>query len=255
MCTSGSGGSVKSGSGVSCPFFVPLMHRHHALAHRFIHRECGVLHAQRLEDPLLHDFAKPLAAYPLDHLAGPVDVGAVFPLFAGIEQQRRPNRSMRGRNDARLSVVLSKLIVVRIEEVIAKARGVKQQHPRGYLALRRAKLRLSGLIEAVEDLDLADLRGVGLRRRVEVQLAVFHQLQARRAGDRLGGREDGEDAVGGHRGAGAGLAHAECALIDVRVAVRCDRHDARHAGGGIDRLVEYGVGGCLDGLNHAFLPA
>src|ERR1700722_2581301 len=115
-------------------------------------------------------------------------------------------------------MVLRKPVVGLIEEVVAKAGGMKQEHPRGYVALRRTKLWLSGVVEAVDDLELANLRGVGLCRRVEVQLAVFHQLKARRAGNRLGGRENREDAVGGHRRIGAGLAHAEGALVDVRVA-------------------------------------
>ena len=39
-------------------------------------------HAERREDPLLHDLAEPPAGDALDHLADPVDVRAVLPLVA-----------------------------------------------------------------------------------------------------------------------------------------------------------------------------
>ena len=46
-------------------------------------------HAERLEDPLLHHLAEPLAGDALDDLPDPVDVRAVLPLVARVEQQRR----------------------------------------------------------------------------------------------------------------------------------------------------------------------
>ena len=50
--------------------------------------EGGARHAERSEDALLHHLAQPLAGDAFDDLAGPVDVAAIFPIVAGIEQER-----------------------------------------------------------------------------------------------------------------------------------------------------------------------
>src|SRR6185437_1692399 len=51
--------------------------------------EGGAVHAERLEQMVLEILAELLPAHRLDHLAGPVDVDAVFPALAGIEEKRR----------------------------------------------------------------------------------------------------------------------------------------------------------------------
>jgi hypothetical protein len=48
--------------------------------------ERRVGHAEGPEDLLLHDLAQPLSGNPFDHLASPVDIGAVLPIVARIEQ-------------------------------------------------------------------------------------------------------------------------------------------------------------------------
>jgi len=73
--------------------------------------------------------------------------------------------------------------------------------------------------KALDHLQLADGRRIGLCRSVEVELA-FHQLQARRPGDRFGGREDRKDAIGRHLLAAAELPLPRGSFMDV---FRADR--------------------------------
>ena len=110
------------------------------------------------------------------------------------------------------------------------------------------------VIEAFEHLDLADLRGVGLCRRVKVQLAVFHQLKARRPGNRLGGRENGEDAVGRHRRHPGQSCACRRRLRRCCPAVGGHRHHARHAGLPGDHPPQDRVGGAFQILSHFLLP-
>ena len=75
---------------------------------------------------------------------------------------------------------------------------------------------------------LADRRRVLTRRRVEVERAVLDELQARRRGQRLRGREDRAHRVGGHRLSTAESAFAGRPLVDVVLAVGDHRHHPRH---------------------------
>ena len=61
----------------------------------------------------------------LDDLAAPVQVGAVFPSIAGIEQKRRHDRCLRRSNNAWLAVFAGEPVVVLVEEIIAEAGGVQ----------------------------------------------------------------------------------------------------------------------------------
>ena len=66
-----------------------LVHAGEPGAHLGGEREGGAGHAERGEDPLLHHLAQTLAGDAFHHLAGPVDVATIFPVVAGVEQQRR----------------------------------------------------------------------------------------------------------------------------------------------------------------------
>ena len=167
----------------------------------------------------LEHLAEPLAGDRLDHLAAPVDVAAVLPLVARIEQQRRHQRRLRRGDNARLALLLREPVVVLVEEVVAQASRVQQQHAGGDVALGRAQLRFALRVEALDHLQLADLGDVGLGRRVEVELALFDELQRRRAGDRLGGREDREHGVGRHGRVAVQPALAGGTFVDVALAV------------------------------------
>ena len=83
----------------------------------------------------LHHLAQPLASDALDHLARPVDVAAILPVLAGVEQQRRAQGGLRGGDHAGLAVLLRQAVVALAEEVVAEARGVQQEHARGHVAL------------------------------------------------------------------------------------------------------------------------
>ncbi|MNH28413.1 hypothetical protein D3C79_885770 [compost metagenome] len=76
------------------------------LEHRRGHGKGGIGHAQRLENTLLHDFTQTLAGNGLDHQAGPIHVGAVFPLFTRLKQQGCLKRRQRPADDAGLSLCL-----------------------------------------------------------------------------------------------------------------------------------------------------
>ena len=65
------------------------VHGGQALAHIGIDVKRRAGHTQGIEDVLLQVLAQALAADLFNHLACPVDVDAVFPAFAGVEQQRQ----------------------------------------------------------------------------------------------------------------------------------------------------------------------
>jgi len=118
---------------------------------------------------------------------------------------------------------------VLVEEIVAKTGRVQQQHPGGDVALGCTQLRLSIRVEAFDHLQLADLGDVGLGGRVEVKFALFDELQRRRAGDRLGGREDREHGVGRHVRVAVQPALASGTFVDVALGVGDHRHHAGHA--------------------------
>ena len=224
--------------------------------------EGGVLHAERLEDALLHDFAQPLAADAFDDLAAPVDVRAVFPFVARIEKERRVDGGLRCGDHRGLAVFLGEAVVGLVEEIVAEAGRVQHQHAGGDIALGRAELRIAGGVEAVDDLELADVGRVFLGRRVEIELALLDALQDRRAGDRLGGGEDREDAVGRHVGVLAHDALARRAFVDVFVLVGHHGDDAGYARVRGGDAIENGVEGRFQGhgrfssvVNRSLRPA
>ena len=165
---------------------IALMHRRHLRAHRGRHDKARFRHAERREDALGKNLPQPLARYAFDDLARPINVAAIFPALARIKQQRRLKRGARCGDDARLAMLLGKAIVSRVEEIVAKARDVQQQHPRRHIALGRTQHGLSAVIKALEDLQLRNPGRIIFCGRIEIELAVLHELQTRRAGDSLG---------------------------------------------------------------------
>ncbi len=192
-------------------------------------------------------------AIELHDLAAPVDVRSILPAVAGIEQKRRRQRRLRGGDDARLTVLRRQPIVGLVEEVVAEPGRVQHQHARGDVPLRRPQSRLAGIVETLDDLQLAEVRNIGPCGRVEIELALLDELQSRRTGDRLGGRKDRKDAVGRHRVVFAEGAFSGCALVDDALAVRGHGDDARNAGSARHNAIEDGVrrGGKL--ADHCFL--
>ena len=198
-------------------------------AHRIGELERGIPNAERFEDPRLEDLAEPPSGDRLDDLAAPIHVGAVFPALAGIEQQRCHQRGLGRRDDARLPLLLRKAVVGVIDEIVAEACTMDHQHAGGDVALRRTEAWLALVVKALDDLKPADVGCVGLGRRVEIELAFLDELQNGGARDRLGGREDGEHAVGRHVGRLVEPAFARGAFVDVAMPVGHHRNDAGDA--------------------------
>ena len=108
-------------------------------------------------------------------------------------------------------------------------------------------------LEAFDHLKLADVGRVVLGGRVEVELAFLDELQRRRAGDRLGGREDRKDRVGRHVGVAIEPAFAGGAFVDVALAVGRHGDDAGHARLGRHDAVQDRVG-CRFEVFHCLFP-
>src|SRR5208337_4755413 len=187
----------------------------------------------------------------LDHPPAPVDAEAVFPTFAGIEQQRRHQSTLRSEPGIGLAPLDDQPLQRRVEVVVADARRVERQHPRRDVSPRRPQPGLTVLVEAFEHLQLANLWGVAFRGRVEIEHALLDELQDNGSGDRLGAGEERKDAVGRHRVGVAEPPDAGRALIDIPRTAARHRDDAgnvRLAGG---RAAENGVcGGVKRGVHN-----
>ena len=168
-------------------------------AQRVVQFEGHRLDAQRCEDTRLQDLAQAFTGDALHHLAAPVEVGAVFPALAGIEQQRRHQRRFRRLDHTGLALFLGQPLVGFVAELVTEAGGVQQQHTGGDRPRRRAQARLPVGVKTLDHHKLADVGHVIFGRGVEVEPALLHQLQNGRAGDRLGGGEDRKHAVRRHR--------------------------------------------------------
>lgn len=120
-------------------------------------------------------------------------------------------------------------------------------------AAGRAQLRRVA-VKALQDVDVGELRAVGLDRRSRFQLAALDLLQGCGGADHLGHRHDPELRRGRHRVAAlADDAYPRAALVDDPVAVRGDRRDMRHRTG-LDRLPQDLVDGAsVDGRTRGGL--
>ena len=194
MCTSGSCGSSKSGIGLTLPSASRwCMRARRARIDGVIVKAVLVMPSGAKMRSCMNSPSRlpviPSTTWPAQSMLQPYSQSS-----PGSNSKRRVDRRLRRGDHARLAMLLRETVVLLVEEVVAEAGRVQQQHPRGDVALGRAQLGLAVRVEALQHLQLADLRRVGLGRRVEIELAVLDQLQARRAGDRLGRREDREHA-------------------------------------------------------------
>lgn len=129
-----------------------------------------------------------------------------------------------------------------VEEVVAETGGVREQLVCRDIGRRRAEAGLAVVVEALDHLQLADVRYIRTRRCVEVEVPVLDELQRHRRGDRLGRGEQCEHRVDGHRlgvveGTYAGRAqehrllvgrHARDHTRDPRIALGARRQDRSH---------------------------
>jgi len=140
------------------------------------HREARAVHSERPEDALFHHFAEAFAAHALDDFADPVDVRAVLPLLAGVEEEDRVERSLGRRHDARDAALLAVVYEVVVEEIVAESSRVEHELPDGDVGLRGAGSRLAIVVEAVENLNVGESRRVLLRWIFEGYFPLLHEL-------------------------------------------------------------------------------
>ena len=221
--------------------------RGQAAAHAVGDAEGGAVHAERAEEVVLHVLAELLAARRLDHLAGKVDVDAVEPALAGIEQQRRGQRLVLAGDDARHLHRLHVLGDLGAPDVVAEARGVGEEVAQGDVALGLAGLGLAVGVEAVEHADLAQRGDHRLGRPIERKLAPLDELHGGGAGDRLGHRGDPHHGVGRHLGRLAQHPLAEAAFVGRALGVGRHGDHARHVALA-HRILQKLVGCCFHGV-------
>src|SRR5579864_4730358 len=141
--------------------------------------EAAVAHLQGTEDVVLEVLLERFAAQALDGLADPVDVDAVLPALAGVEQQwgfEGDGLAFRDERNTRMFVVAQH---VRAPDVIGEASRVREQVPERDGSSWHSELRLAVGVEAFENLYLLDLRNLVLQWFVEVDLALLHELHSR----------------------------------------------------------------------------
>src|SRR5262249_12603025 len=113
-------------------------------------READVLHPGRPKDMIGEEIAEPLAAYPFDRLSDPVDVDAVVPSLARVEDQRQHQRRVLAGDDAGYAFLRHIAAHLWVPNVVDKARSMGDELPQGDRPSRRAQPWLTGRVEAFE---------------------------------------------------------------------------------------------------------
>ena len=190
--------------------------------------EAAVLHADRPEQMLREIIAETLSAGALHRLADPIDVYAVIPSLARLENQRQRQCRVLAGNDSRDARLFHVAAHLGIPDVVDEASRVRDQVPQRDRSPRRTQPWLASGIEAFQYLRRGQLRQQPGDRPVERELALLDELHRGGRGDRLGHRGDPEHRVGSHHGALGQHATAKRALIDHAVARRRHCDDTRN---------------------------
>ena len=196
------------------------------------HVETRVLHAERIQQPLLLELIERFSGDHLDHPTEDIDRMAVVPGRARLVGERQFGEAFGeiGIVDVtgkQASVDIGLLDQSLAEETVGEAGGVAHQVLDGDRALDRDRIQshrpvLALLLDA--DLDVRERRNVFRQRLLQLQFAFLHQHHRGNRGDRFRHRIDAEDGVGRHRLLGAGIANAETIEVG-RLAVALDHHD------------------------------
>ena len=146
-----------------------------------------------------------LAGDDLDDAAEDVGRAAVVPFRAGLADQRHAGDHGRVFGVGDLAAAQPRLLVELLHRAVAgvvvgQARGVPQQVLNGHLPLHRHELELAVVLDA--DLLVGKLRDEFRDGIAEEEVAVLDQHHDADRDDRLGHREDAEDAVVRHRRGG-----------------------------------------------------
>ncbi len=206
--------------------------------------ERGLRHLQRRQDAFGQERAERFAGDDLDDAAENVGRAAVIPFRAGLAHQRHAGDHGRVFGVGDLAAAQPRLLVQLLDGAVAgvvvgQARGVPQQVLNGHLPLHRHQVELAVVLDA--DLLLGKLRNEFCDRVVEDEVAVLDQHHDADRDDRLGHREDAEDAVVRHRrGCGRALAADRIEPADLTAP----RHHHGRAGEGA--LVDL----ALEGIRH-----
>src|SRR5215831_8877194 len=103
------------------------MRPHEALCHVVAQEKARIVHAKRIEDVPPKIAFQVLPGYRLNHLAYKIDANAVFPIGTRIEQQWHTQGIVLAGQNAREVDELDVAREVGVENVVAIARGMRQQ--------------------------------------------------------------------------------------------------------------------------------
>ena len=164
--------------------------------------ERGLGHLQRRQDALGQERAERLAGDDLDDAAEHVGRAAVVPAFAGLADQRHAGDDRGVFGVADLAAAQPRLLVELLDQAVAgvvvgQTRGVPQQILHRHLPLHRHQLELAVALDA--DLLVGKFRNELGDGVIEDEVAVLDQHHDADRDDRLGHREDAEQAVMRHR--------------------------------------------------------
>jgi hypothetical protein len=196
----------------------------------------GVLHAERIEQPLLEHLQQRLAFHHLDHAAKHVGRMAILPDRARLLRERQRGDLFGEGLVAQTSRLEVRLRVPGVDKALAgvpvgDARGVPQQVLDDDRSAQRREIE-HGLAVAAgffhADFRERETRDVPGDRLVQRELALIDQHHRHERGDRLGHRIDSKQRVRRHRRLGRDIAHAEGFEIG-RLTAALHQHDrARH---------------------------
>ena len=201
------------------------------------HVEAGVLHAERLEQPLLHEVAQAPAGCARDQHAGNVHAGVVEPHVARLVHERQaaePLHELVGRLAEEVAArrhagflhrQLDR-IFRRIDHHRADAGFQRQQIAQRDRTPGRNRV-VERAVDALQDPAIGKLRQERVDRIVERELAFVDQDHRRSRGERLADRGDAEDRVAPHRRLARQILHA--GGRDMGLAVPADQ--GHNAGG------------------------
>ena len=220
--------------------------RRAALASRGVERGLG--HLQRRQDALGQERTERLAGDDFDDAAEHVGRAAVVPAFAGLADQRHAGDDGGVFGVADLAAAQPRLLVELLHRavagvVVSQTRGVPQQVLHRRLPLHRHQLELAVVLDA--DLLVGKFRNEFGDGIAEDEVAVLDQHHDADRDDRLGHREDAEQAVMRHR-------RRSCRALAADRIEPADLAAARHHHGraGQGSLVDL----ALEGIRHQLQP-
>ena len=201
-----------------------------------------VRHAERGKDMRAEVGIERLSGGSFDGAPDPVDVDAILPALARIENQRQVQCRELAREDGGNARDLDIADQVRVPDLVTKAGCMGQQMTQRDRAFGRAQSRRARGVEALQDLRRGQFGEHFADRLVKLELALLDELQRRDRGHRLGHRRDAEDAVAGHCRTVDNVAQPKRALVQDSGVGRRQCNDTRHL---------FGFGGSAQGCIDA----